>query len=58
MGEILAGMVLGPAVLGRLHLASVSMPEFSKHHAPLLAFVYWLGLLLLMFLSGETTEIE
>jgi Kef-type K+ transport system membrane component KefB len=56
VGEILAGVVLGPALLGRLHLASMSLPELSKHHAPLLEFVYWMGLLLLMFLSGAETK--
>jgi len=56
VGEILAGVVLGPALLGRLHVASMSLPELSKHHAPLLDFVYWMGLLLLMFLSGAETK--
>jgi len=39
IGEILAGIVLGPAVLGRLHFASTSLPELAKHHEPILNFV-------------------
>jgi NhaP-type Na+/H+ or K+/H+ antiporter len=38
IGEILAGIVLGPAVLGRLQIGSSSLPELSKHHAPILNF--------------------
>ena len=56
VGEILAGIVLGPALLGRLQFASYSFPELSKHHAPILDFVYWMGLLLLMFMSGAETK--
>lgn len=56
IGEILAGIVLGPALLGRIHLASTSFPELAKHHAPILDFVYWMGLLLLMFMSGAETK--
>jgi len=56
IGEILAGIVLGPAVLGRLHFASTSLPELAKHHEPILNFVYWMGLLLLMFMSGAETK--
>jgi Kef-type K+ transport system membrane component KefB len=51
IGEILAGIVLGPSLLGRFHFASGLMAA-TKHQAPVLNFVYWLGLLLLMFLSG------
>jgi len=50
VGEILAGIVLGPALIGRLPFASV-LTEATKHQANILNFVYWLGLLLLMFLS-------
>lgn len=56
IGEILAGIVLGPAVLGRLHFGATSLPEMAKHHAPILNFVYWMGLLLLMFMSGAETK--
>src|ERR1700759_1320468 len=56
IGEILAGVVLGPALLGRLHIGSFSLPELAKHQAPILSFVYWMGLLLLMFLSGAEAK--
>ncbi len=55
VGEILAGIVLGPALIGRLPLASGLM-EAIKHQGNILNFVYWLGLLLLMFLSGAETR--
>ncbi|HEY0794960.1 MAG TPA: cation:proton antiporter [Acidisarcina sp.] len=51
VGEILAGVVLGPAVLGRFHFAA-GIAAAMKHDEVILNFVYWLGLLLLMFLSG------
>jgi len=56
IGEILAGIVLGPALLGRIHFGSTSIPDLAKHHAPILNFVYWMGLLLLMFMSGAETK--
>jgi Kef-type K+ transport system membrane component KefB len=56
VGEIAAGIVLGPALLGRLHIGSFAIPVLSKHHASILDFVYWVGLLLLMFLSGAETK--
>jgi Kef-type K+ transport system membrane component KefB len=55
VGEILAGVVLGPAILGRFASASWIL-EASHRQANLLNFVYWLGLLLLMFLSGAETQ--
>jgi Kef-type K+ transport system membrane component KefB len=55
VGEILAGVVLGPAMIGRLPFASGLM-EAIKHHGNVLSFIYWLGLLLLMFLSGAETR--
>src|SRR5947209_7145882 len=55
VGEILAGIVLGPALIGRLPFASL-MTQAVNHHADILNFVYWLGLLLLMFLSGAETQ--
>jgi Kef-type K+ transport system membrane component KefB len=55
VGEILAGIVLGPALIGRLPFASGLM-EAIKHQGNVLNFVYWLGLLLLMFLSGAETR--
>jgi len=55
VGEILAGIVLGPSLLGRLHFAS-ALTDTAKHQGDILNFVYWLGLLLLMFLSGAETQ--
>jgi Kef-type K+ transport system membrane component KefB len=55
VGEILAGVVLGPALIGRLPFASGLM-EVINHQENILNFVYWLGLLLLMFLSGAETR--
>src|SRR3989449_2575345 len=55
VGEILAGIVLGPALIGRLPFASRLM-KATKHQVNILNFVYWLGLLLLMFLSGAETR--
>ena len=55
VGEILAGIVLGPALLGRLPFASALL-HGSHTQGNILNFVYWLGLLLLMFLSGAETR--
>lgn len=55
VGEILAGVLLGPALLGRVPFASRLM-EAAKQQGNVLDFVYWLGLLLLMFLSGAETR--
>src|SRR6201996_3967008 len=55
VGEILAGVVLGPALLGRLPFAA-HIIESAKHQGNILDFVYWLGLLLLMFLSGAEMQ--
>ena len=55
VGEILAGIVLGPALLGRLPFFS-RLIDGAKHQGNILDFVYWLGLLLLMFLSGAETQ--
>lgn len=55
VGEILAGIVLGPSVLG--HVPAVSdLLVRARHQGTVLDFVYWLGLLLLMFLSGAETQ--
>jgi Kef-type K+ transport system membrane component KefB len=55
VGEILAGVALGPALLGRLPIAErVIQPAI--HQGNILTFIYWLGLLLLMFLSGAETR--
>lgn len=55
VGEIVAGIVLGPSLIGRLPIAS-GLSSAASHQAGLLNFVYWLGLLLLMFLSGAETQ--
>jgi Kef-type K+ transport system membrane component KefB len=55
IGEILAGIVLGPAVLGHIP-AIASLLDRARHPGTVLDFVYWLGLLLLMFLSGAETQ--
>ena len=54
IGEILAGIVLGPALIGRLLFASGLLETANR--GQVLSFVYWLGLLLLMFLSGAETR--
>lgn len=55
VGEILAGVVLGNALIGRWPLAAKFL-ENAKHQGNILDFVYWLGLLLLMFLAGAETQ--
>src|SRR5579859_5604707 len=55
VGEILAGVVLGNALIGRLPFAARFI-ESAKHQGNALDFVYWLGLLLLMFLAGAETQ--
>jgi Kef-type K+ transport system membrane component KefB len=55
VGEIFAGMLLGPALLGRFPAAS-RLTAAANHQANSLNFIYWLGLLLLMFLSGAETR--
>lgn len=54
IGEILAGVVLGPALLGRFPFVSSLLKTADSGHV--LTFIYWLGLLLLMFLSGAETQ--
>lgn len=55
VGEILAGVVLGPALLGRLPFMEHTF-DSARHPGHILTFVYWLGLLLLMFLSGAEMQ--
>jgi Kef-type K+ transport system membrane component KefB len=55
VGEILAGVVLGNALIGRLPFAAHFI-ESAKMQGSILDFVYWLGLLLLMFLAGAETQ--
>jgi Kef-type K+ transport system membrane component KefB len=56
VGEILTGIILGPALLGRVSFGSASFLDIASRHANTLSFIYWLGLLLLMFLSGAETR--
>ena len=55
VGEIAAGILLGPALLGRFPFIA-HLIDSAKHQGNILDFVYWLGLLLLMFLSGAETQ--
>jgi Kef-type K+ transport system membrane component KefB len=55
IGEILAGVVLGPSLLGRLPVCA-KLITAASHQGNILDFVYWLGLLLLMFLAGAETQ--
>jgi Kef-type K+ transport system membrane component KefB len=58
IGEILAGIILGPFVLGQLP-AYRNLLHLDLNAAPKTAaldLLYWLGLLLLMFLSGAETK--
>ena len=55
IGEILAGVVLGPALLGRIPFFANLVHDVT-HPSGVFDFVYWLGLLLLMFLSGAETR--
>jgi Kef-type K+ transport system membrane component KefB len=58
IGEILAGILLGPFILGRLpaytRLLQLEVDAVPKKAA--LALLSWLGLLLLMFLSGAEVK--
>lgn len=55
VGEIMAGVVLGPALIGRWP-STAWISEATRQQGNILNFVYWLGLLLLMFLSGAETQ--
>jgi Kef-type K+ transport system membrane component KefB len=55
IGEILAGVVLGPALLGRIPFFAKLVTD-ATHQGKILDFIYWLGLLLLMFLSGADIQ--
>jgi len=55
VGEILAGVVLGPSLLGRFTFGS-GFSHAAAQQSGIMNFVYWLGLLLLMFLSGAETR--
>ncbi len=53
IGEIIGGLVLGPTVLGFLFPAAYTwiFQAFSSE-GQLIATIYWIGLILLMFISG------
>src|SRR5581483_2936752 len=55
VGEILAGVVMGNAVVGRWPVAAHFIAHARKQ-GDVFDFVYWLGLLLLMFLAGAETQ--
>src|SRR5687768_17065639 len=57
VGEILTGVLLGPFVLGRWSpgLSSALFGTAGNKTEVMLGFIYWLGLLLLMFVSGSQT---
>jgi len=55
VGEIAAGILLGPALLGRIPFFAHLFDQV-RNQGNVLDFVYWLGLLLLMFLSGAETQ--
>jgi Kef-type K+ transport system membrane component KefB len=64
VGEIMAGVLLGPSILGSLfprlsaNLSStnIGVGGSTGQHAVILGFLYNLGLLLLMFASGAETK--
>src|SRR5450755_3501554 len=63
MGEILAGVLLGPSLLGRFApaLSAAILPlhqgsAASAQYGAVLSFLYNFGLLLLMFASGAETK--
>lgn len=63
VGEIFAGVLLGPSLLGRFALPVSAVilplhhgPAVSAQYAAVLSFLYNFGLLLLMFASGAETK--
>lgn len=55
VGEILAGVVLGNALIGRIPAAERFINS-AQAQGQIFDFVYWLGLLLLMFFAGAETQ--
>jgi Kef-type K+ transport system membrane component KefB len=55
VGEILAGVLLGNAIAGRWPVAAHFIAH-ARRQGDVFDFVYWLGLLLLMFLAGAETQ--
>ncbi|WP_266080325.1 cation:proton antiporter domain-containing protein [Haladaptatus caseinilyticus] len=59
LGELLAGIVLGPSILGTLApglFISLFPPHPSQYH--LLEAVSWLGLLMLLVITGFETDLD
>ncbi len=61
VGEIVAGILLGPFVLGNFSPAAFDYlfknPAIGEDKTKIiLGFVYWLGVLLLMFISGSSVR--
>ncbi|HEV2961418.1 MAG TPA: cation:proton antiporter, partial [Candidatus Angelobacter sp.] len=58
IGEILAGIILGPFVLGKwaTYASLLQLNEAATQKKAALDLLYWMGLLLLMFLSGAETK--
>lgn len=62
IGEIFGGLLVGPTLLGHFapafsaSLFSGSSASSAHPHAVVLDFIYWMGLLLLMFTSGTETR--
>src|ERR1700686_1862210 len=58
VGEILAGILLGPALLGKIRIGPSTFVGITTNLATIQIFFFWLGLLLLMFFfGGETREL-
>jgi Kef-type K+ transport system membrane component KefB/nucleotide-binding universal stress UspA family protein len=58
VGELLAGVVLGPSVFGVLWPElQASVFPVSQHQADLLAVVSWLGVLCLLIITGLETDL-
>ena len=58
VGEILAGVLLGPSIIGRITnvLPATNVSTSDTPSASVLFFLYNFGLLLLMFASGAETK--
>jgi Kef-type K+ transport system membrane component KefB len=62
VGEIVGGILLGPTLLGRFapqlsaKLFTGGAAAGAHSFSTILDFIYWLGLLLLMFMSGAETR--
>ena len=56
VGEILAGVPARPRCCRGIAIRRLGFSTAAQHQANILNFVYWLGLLLLMFLSGAETQ--